>query len=61
MKDREDNYGWTGKVLKKDDRKLKIMYEASKLEELFGFFYKLSCTYSHSTVFSLLVRPNLGS
>ena len=55
-----ENYGWTGKVLKKDDRKLKKMYEASELGEPFGFFYKLSCKYSHSTAFSLLVRPNFN-
>lgn len=62
MKNRDeafaDNYGWTGKILRKDDRKLKTMYENSELEEPFGFFYKLSCKYSHSTAFSLLVRPN---
>ena len=55
-----ENYGWTGKILKKDDRKLKKMYEASELGEPFGFFYKLSCKYSHSTAFSLLVRPNFN-
>lgn len=53
-----DNYGWTAKVLKKEDRKLKQMYEVSELAEPFGFFYKLSCKYSHSTAYSLFVRPN---
>ena len=57
--DFKDNYGWTNSVItEKNKRNLKTMFEKSNLGEKFNYFYKLSCKYSHSTAFSLMVRPN---
>ncbi len=53
-----ESYGWASKVLEKNKRNLKTMYESSSLEEPFNLFYKLSCKYSHSTAFSLFNRPD---
>lgn len=56
--DFKDNYGWTSAVIsEKSKRKLKTMFEESDLGESFNYFYKISCRYSHSTAFSLMVRP----
>lgn len=57
--DFKDDYGWTSSVIsKKNERKLKTLFEESDLGNSFNFYYKLSCKYSHSTAFSLMVRPN---
>lgn len=57
--DFKDSYGWANSVIvDKNKRSLKTMFEESDLGETFNFYYKLSCKYSHSTAFSLMVRPN---
>lgn len=57
--DFKDSYGWTNSVItEKNKRNLRTMFEESNLGEKFNYFYKLSCKYSHSTAFSLMVRPN---
>ena len=56
--DFQENYGWANSIITdKNLRNLKFMYESSDLGEKFSFYYKLSCKYSHSTAFSLLIRP----
>lgn len=59
--DFKDDYGWTSGVIKdKNKRKLKTMYEDSDLGESFNYYYQLSCKYSHSTPFSLMVRQDFN-
>lgn len=55
----EESYGWTASVITdKKKRNLKTLFEESKLDETFSFYYKLACKFSHSTSYSLQIRPN---
>ena len=36
----------------------KTLFDESNLGQTFNFYYKLACVYTHSSSFSLLVRPD---
>lgn len=54
----DEDYGWTYKVItERKKRKLVTLFDESNLGQTFNFYYKLACVYTHSSSFSLLVRP----
>ncbi len=56
----EETYGWAASVITdKKKRNLKTMFEEAKLNEAFGFYYKLACKFTHATSFSLQTRPTI--
>lgn len=56
----KENYGWTESVIEdKSKRNLKTIYEASNLSEVFSFYYKLSCNFTHATSLALLCHPEV--
>ncbi len=56
-----EDYGWTkSKLPNKKDRKLVTIVKACKLEEEFSKLYKFSCSYVHSSAFSVSSRPDLN-
>ncbi|MBO4628535.1 MAG: hypothetical protein J5687_01160 [Treponema sp.] len=50
-------YGWAFN-LKKEQNKLEKMYEESELDDIFKYYYRLSCKFSHVTAVSLGSRPD---
>lgn len=57
-KDFKDDYGWANSLIK-DKSKLRIMFEESELGDIFNYYYKLSCKYTHATSLSLIARQDL--
>ncbi len=56
-----EDYGWTkSKLPNKKDRKLGTLAKACKLEGAFSKLYKFSCSYVHSSAFSVSSRPDLN-
>ena len=56
-----EDYGWTkSKLPSKNDRKLGTLAKACKLEDAFSKLYKFSCSYVHSSAFSVSSRPDLN-
>lgn len=57
----KENYGWTNNLMsEKSNINLKTMFEEIDLGEKFIYYYKLACKYTHSTAFSLMVRPKFN-
>lgn len=60
-KDFKDDYGWTSMIIpERNKRNLRTMFEESQLGANFNYLYRISCLYSHSTAFSLMVRPDFN-
>ncbi len=58
-KDYNQDYGWANLSESKDYVNLKAMYEDLQLDAQFNYYYQLSCKYTHSTTFSLSIKPTL--
>ena len=55
-----ENYGWTkSKIPNKKDRKIGTLVKACNLEKSFTFLYKFSCSYVHSSAFSVSTKTDL--
>ncbi len=58
----KDNYGWTASVIEeRTKRNLKTMFEELNLSDVFAYYYKLACNFTHATSFSLLCRPKIDN
>jgi hypothetical protein len=53
--DFKEDYGWANSIIK-GKNKLKKMFDDSNLSDVFIYYYKLSCKYTHSTALSLTTR-----
>lgn len=53
----KEDYGWASSVIP-GKGKLKVMYDESNLGDVFNYYYKLSCKYTHVTGISLSSRPD---
>lgn len=52
------NYGWANISNSSDEYiNLKSMYEDLQLDKEYKYYYQLSCKYTHSTLFSLNIKP----
>lgn len=57
-----ENYGWTKDVIqKKKDRIIGTLVRECELEASLITLYKFSCSYVHSSAFSVSTRPDLNS
>ena len=57
-----ENYGWTKDVIqKKNDRIIGTLVRECELDASLVTLYKYSCSYVHSSAFSVSTRPDLNS
>ncbi len=57
-----ENYGWTKDVIqKKNDRIIGTLFRECELDASLVTLYKYSCSYVHSSAFSVSTRPDLNS
>lgn len=55
-----ENYGWTmTKIPKKNERTIGSLAKACNLEDCFTSLYKFSCSYIHSSAFSVSTKSDL--